>query len=75
MYVALHNLYENINFVSVRYLGGREDDKKPLLFYRYTDKLCLRTKEGLTYSDRSLKLVLLDNKLRLGTKLAGTSEV
>lgn len=75
MYVALHNLYENINFVSVRYLGGREDDKKPLLFYRYTDKLCLRTKEGLTYSDRSLKHVLLDNKLRLGTKLAGTSEV
>ena len=75
MYVELYNLYGNINFVGVRYLGGREDDKKPLLFYKYTDKLFLRHKGQLTYSDQSLKHVLLDNKLRLGTKLAGVSEV
>ena len=75
MYVSLHNLYENINFVGVRYLGGREDGKKPLLFYSYVNKLCLRPKEGLTYSDQSLKHVLLDNKLRLGTKLAGVPEL
>lgn len=75
MYVALYNLYENINFVGVRYLGGREDGTAPLLFYKHPEKLRLNARGCLTYSNQSLKHVLLDNKLRLGTKLAGVSEI
>lgn len=74
MHVAFRNLYGNINFVAVEYLGGGEETA-PLLLYDNPHRLLYRPKGSLKYHDNSLCHVLLENKERFGDELSGVSEL